>query len=106
MNGIMSMPATGSVIQSISQTEGAIGYVGLAYLNKDVKAIQVSYDQGQSYSNPSVSHANDHSYPIVRPLYFYYIKSEEAIVKPFIDYILSDEGQKIASELGFIKVIK
>ena len=31
MNGILSMPATGAIIQSVSQTKGAIGYVGLAY---------------------------------------------------------------------------
>ena len=41
MNGIMSMPATGAIIQSISQTKGGIGYVGLAYLNSSVKPIHV-----------------------------------------------------------------
>ena len=104
MNGIMSMPATGSVIQSISQTKGAIGYVGLAYLNKSVQAVQISYDGGINYSNPSQAHTIDLSYPIVRPLYYYYIKSEEQIVKPFLDFILSPEGQEITSNLGFIKV--
>ena len=34
MASILSMPATGAVIQSVSQTPGAIGYVGLAYLGK------------------------------------------------------------------------
>ena len=47
MNGILSMPATGAIIQSVSQTKGAIGYVGLAYLNKEVKPIHVSYDAGK-----------------------------------------------------------
>lgn len=48
MNGILSMPATGAIIQSVSQTKGAIGYVGLAYVNKDVKPIHVSYDAGKA----------------------------------------------------------
>lgn len=39
------MPATGAIVQSVSQTEGAIGYVGLAYLDKSVKPLKVSYDQ-------------------------------------------------------------
>ena len=52
MNGILSMPATGAIIQSVSQTKGAIGYVGLAYLNKEVKPIHVSYDAGKSYVEP------------------------------------------------------
>ncbi len=104
MNGIMSMPATGSIIQSISQTKGAIGYVGLAYLNKDVKAIHVSYDKGATYTEPSVENAKNETYPIVRPLYFYYENNSEKIVKPFIDYVFSTEGQKIVSEIGFITV--
>ncbi len=103
MNGIMSMPATGSIIQSISQTKGAIGYVGLAYLNKNVKPIHVSYDKGKTYVKPSVANAQNKSYPIVRPLYYYYVLKSEAKVKPFIDFVLSPSGQKIVSEVGFIK---
>ncbi|MDR0660260.1 MAG: PstS family phosphate ABC transporter substrate-binding protein [Prevotellaceae bacterium] len=104
LNGIMSMPATGSIIQSVSQTKGAIGYVGLAYLNKDVKAIHVSYDKGATYTDPSAANAKNKTYPIVRPLYFYYITASEKAVKPFIDYVLSEKGQKIVSEVGFITI--
>lgn len=104
MNGIMSMPATGSVVQSISQTKGAIGYVGLAYLNKNVKAVHISYDKGKTYTKPSVANAKNKSYPVVRPLYFYYEVKSEANVKPFIDYVLSKEGQEIVSKVGFITV--
>lgn len=104
MNGIMSMPATGAIIQSVSQTVGAIGYVGLAYLNKSVKAVHISYDGGKSYTEPSVANAKNKTYPVVRPLYFYYEAKSENTVKPFIDYILSATGQKIVSEVGFITV--
>lgn len=56
-NNILSMPATGAIIQSIRQTKGAIGYVGMAYLNPHVKAIKVSYDGGKSYAYPSIENA-------------------------------------------------
>ncbi len=104
VNGIMSMPATGAIMQSVSQTKGAIGYVGLAYLNKDVKAIHVSYNQGSSYIQPTVENAKNNSYPIVRPLYYYYLISSEKKVKSFLDYVLSAQGQKIVSEIGYIPV--
>ncbi|OAV71577.1 phosphate ABC transporter substrate-binding protein [Bacteroidales bacterium Barb4] len=104
VNGIMSMPATGAIIQSISQTKGAIGYVGLAYLNKDVKAVHVSYDKGTTFVEPSVANAKNETYPIVRPLYYYYEIKAEKKVKPFIDYVLSEEGQKIVTEIGFIEL--
>ena len=102
MNGIMSMPATGAIIQSVSQTRGAIGYVGLAYLNANVKAIRVSYDKGKTYVEPTVANAKNNTYPIVRPLFYYYATRSEALVKPFIDFVLSAEGQKIVEETGFI----
>jgi phosphate transport system substrate-binding protein len=104
MNGIMSLPATGAIIQSIAQTEGAIGYVGLAYVNKKVKPVHVSYDGGLSYVEPSEKNAMNKSYPIVRPLYFYYEESAKDQVSHFIDYLLSPEGQRIVSELGFVAV--
>ena len=102
MNGILSMPATGAIIQSVSQTRGAIGYVGLAYLNANVKAVHVSYDKGKTYVEPSVANAKNQTYPIVRELYYYYDAKQEAIVRPFINFVLSADGQKIVSDIGFI----
>jgi phosphate transport system substrate-binding protein len=104
VKGIMSMPATGAIIQSVSQTKGAIGYVGLAYVNKQVKALEVSYDGGKNYSVASAENAKNETYPIVRPLYYYYTEELEGRVKLFIDYVLSEEGQKLVSETGFITV--
>ncbi len=104
LSGIMSMPATGAIVQSVSQTKGAIGYIGLAYINSSVKAVSVSYDGGKKYVEPSVANAKNKSYPIVRPLYYYYEVKSEAKVKPFIDYVLSETGQKIVSQVGFITI--
>jgi phosphate transport system substrate-binding protein len=104
MNGIMSMPATGAIIQSVGQTKGAVGYVGLAYLNREVKAIRVSFDGTGSGAEPTVQNAKSGAYPIVRPLFYYYVKASESSVKPFIDFVLSDDGQAIVSQTGYITV--
>ena len=104
MPAVLSMPATGAIIQSVSQTPGAIGYVGLAYLNPEVKALAVSYDGGGSYVAPTFDNARSKSYPIVRPLYFYYTKSHEAAVRPLVDYLTSDEGQAMVASIGFIPI--
>ena len=53
MAGVLSMPATGAVIQSVSQTKGAIGYVGMAYVNDRVRAVKVSYD-GKHFVYPTM----------------------------------------------------
>jgi phosphate transport system substrate-binding protein len=100
----MLMPATGAIVQSVSQTKGAIGYVGLAYIEPTVKALKVSYDKGATYVIPSVESAMNKTYPIVRPLYYYYLTSVEASAKPFIDFILSADGQKIVKEVGYVPI--
>jgi phosphate transport system substrate-binding protein len=99
------MPATGAIVQSVSQTKGAIGYVGLAYLETNIKPIKVSYD-GKTYVQPSIENAMNKTYPISRPLYYYYLKSSDQLVKPFIDFILSPEGQKIVKEIGYVPLSK
>lgn len=101
---VLMMPATGAIIQSVSQTAGAIGYVGLAYVNSEVKALKVSYDQGQTYIEPTIENAISRLYPIVRPLYFIFLQDKESKVTPFISYIMSDTGQAEIKKLGFIPV--
>ncbi len=103
MSSSLSMPATGAIIQSVSQTVGAIGYVGLAYLSPRVKALAISYD-GSHFATPSLEHAIDKTYPIVRPLFYYYDSDKEALVRPLIDYILSPEGQEQIKKGGYIPV--
>ena len=101
MSSVLSMPATGAIIQSVSQTKGAIGYVGLAYLNSNVKALKVSYD-GKNFVAPSVETAKNKTYPVVRPLLFYYEKKSETKVSPLINYVLSDAGQKTVKDEGYV----
>lgn len=103
MAGVLSMPATGAIIQSVSQTEGAIGYVGMAYVSRHVKALCVSYDN-KHFVYPNMNTGRHRRYPIIRELYYYYTADKEQAVKPFIDYLLSDEGQKIVMNTGYVPV--
>ncbi len=100
---VLSMPATGAIVQSVSQTKGAIGYIGLAYINKEVKPIAVSFD-GKNFVKPSIKAAKDKSYPVSRPLYYIYAAASESKVKPFVDYVLSAEGQKVVSDVGYVSL--
>jgi len=101
MSSILSMPATGAIVQSVSQTKGAIGYVGLAYLNKNVKALHVSFN-GKTFVAPSMATAMNKTYPIVRPLFMYYDKAKQRNYLPLINFILSAEGQAIVEKVGYV----
>ena len=105
MSSILSMPATGAIVQSVSQTKGAIGYVGLAYLNSSVKAIHVSFD-GKNFVAPSMATAMNKTYPIVRPLFFYYEKAKEKSYLSFVNFVLSAEGQAIVDKVGYVPLAK
>jgi len=100
----LSVAATGAIVQSVSQTKGAIGYVGIAYSSPAVKDLKVSFDKGKTFVAPSIATAKNKTYPITRPLYFYYTTSVEAKVKPFINYILSAQGQANVLKTGYVSL--
>jgi len=102
VSSALLMAATGAVVQSVSQTKGAIGYVGIAYLEKDIKALKVSYDKGKTFVTPNVENAMSRKYPITRPLYYYMTGAATAKVTPLLNFILSSEGQKIVLAEGYV----
>ena len=105
-SSVLNMPATGAIVQSVSQTEGAIGYIGLAYETKEVKHIAVSYDAGKTFVLPSLETSQDGTYPVSRPLYYFYAGENASEVLPFIDFILSAKGQQLVAETGYVPLKK
>ena len=103
MAGVLSMPATGAVIQSVSQTKGAIGYVGMAYVNDRVRAVKVSYDS-KHFVYPTMETGRRHIYPIIRELYYYYTADRAKVVEPFLRFLLSGEGQRLVMRSGYVPV--
>lgn len=101
------MPSTSAIIQSVSQDAWAIGYVGLGYglqAGDKVKMLKVKSDQDAPAVTPSVATVQDESYSIARPLHFYTDGAISGVTKSFIDFVLSDEGQKIVLETGYVPI--
>ena len=88
--------SNGAVKQTVSQTPGAIGYVGLGYLDTTVKAVRVDGVE------PTIANVLNGSYPISRSLFLLTQGQPEGLAKAFIDFILSPEGQAIVEEEGFV----
>lgn len=101
-SSVLNMPATGAIVQSVSQTPGAIGYVGLAYMEPTVKDLKISMDKGKTFVDATLANAKNKTYGIIRPLYYYYTKTTETKVKKFVDFILSKEGQAIVEQVGYV----
>lgn len=98
----ISSSATAAIVYATSQNKGAIGYVGIAYVENVVKPISISYDGGIKYIAPTFNNAYNKIYPISRPLYLLYAAEKEKNLKPFTDFILSVYGQKLVTHKGYI----
>ncbi|HVP25976.1 MAG TPA: phosphate ABC transporter substrate-binding protein [Methanomicrobiales archaeon] len=94
------MNSNGAVKQTVAQTPGAVGYVGLGFVDKTVKAVAI-YSKGQPVT-PSIATVLAHQYPISRPLYMITTGQPTGLAKNYIDFILSPDGQKIVEEQGFV----
>jgi phosphate transport system substrate-binding protein len=64
----------------------------------------VKKDASSPALTPSAETVTDGSYPISRALYFYLRKAPEGTAKPFVDYVLSPEGQAVVGEVGYYPV--
>ena len=103
----MLMPSTSAIIQSVSQDTWAIGYVGLGYgvaAGSKIKMLAVKEDATAPAVIPSVATVQDGTYSIARPLHFYTNGAPAGEIKNFIDFVLSEEGQKIVLEAGYVPV--
>jgi phosphate transport system substrate-binding protein len=98
------LASNAGIVQGVSGNQGAIGYVGLAHVEEVVKTVAISFD-GKNFVKPTFKSALEKSYPIVRPLYFFYNVADASSLRKFTNFILSDAGQKIASYKGYIPVI-
>lgn len=93
------MEASNQAVASVvAQTPGGIGYVGLAYMNKGVKALAIDGVE------PSQKTVLKKEYRLSRPLFMYTNGKPEGDAKSFIDYILSAEGQKLVEEEGYVSL--
>jgi len=90
--------SNGGIYQSVTQTPGAIGYVGLGYVDNGVKALTIN--------NITANPANvlSGTYPIARNLYVFTKGNATGVAKEFITFIQSTEGQVIVQEEGFVPI--
>jgi phosphate transport system substrate-binding protein len=93
--------SNGAVLQTIAQTPGAIGYVSIGFVSKDVKALPIWYD-AQKFVAPTIDEVKSRSYPISRDLYVITNGQPGGLTGDFIRYILSADGQKIVADEGYV----
>lgn len=90
--------STAVVMQTVAGNENAIGYISLGSLSGSVKAVSID---GVEASAETVK---DGSYPLVRPFLLGTMGEMSEQTQDFLSYILSDQGQAVISEAGYVSV--
>ncbi|MDY2744871.1 MAG: phosphate ABC transporter substrate-binding protein [Methanosphaera sp.] len=91
--------STGSLMQSISTDDKAIGFASLSDLRENqVKKLKIN---GVEANDQTIK---DGSYVVQRPFLFLTNKTPDNATQAFINWTLSDEGQQIVAEEGLVPV--
>ena len=98
-----TLPGTAAVVNAVKKDKYGIGYGGAAYAT-GVKHCLVKKDDKTPGTQPTVENIAKNEYPITRYLYLYMRNKPTGEMKKYIDWILSSEGQKIISEVGYFPV--
>jgi phosphate transport system substrate-binding protein len=102
--GMGSLDLNGSkeVVQLVGSTRTAIGYSGMGYATPAVKVLGVSTKKGERAFLPTAENTINKSYPMARSLLVYTLGEPQGEVKKYVDWILSDAGQRILAESGYV----
>jgi len=96
------MPSSQAIYDEVAQNPNALGYVGMGFISDRVKAVSVAVDENSDYYYPNSQNVIMGKYPISRPLYLYTNGQPQGVAREFIDYALSEEGQRIVEETDFV----
>ncbi|UPA30737.1 phosphate ABC transporter substrate-binding protein [Terrisporobacter glycolicus] len=89
---------SGNVKSTVEGNENAIAYISFGYVKDGIKSVKI--DDIEANDDNVVAG----KYPISRP--FLVVNKKDAMsddAKSFVDFIMSEEGQNIVAEEGFIK---
>lgn len=93
------LASNGAIVTAIAKNRYAIGYLGIGYINKSVKPLQVNG------VTASVQTALSKEYPLSRELYMYTDGDAKGDVAKYLGFVKSAEGQKIVVKEGFVPLM-
>jgi phosphate transport system substrate-binding protein len=102
---VKEQPGSASVVQGVTEDPSGIGYSGIGYLTSGIRALPLAEKEGGAFAAPTQENAMNGSYPLWRHLLLYVNKAPnkplDPLVKEFIKFIYSKEGQAVVTKDGF-----
>jgi len=93
------LASNGALVTAVSKNKYAIAYLGIGYVNKSVKPLQVNG------ITASLQTAMSKAYPFSRELYMYTDGEPHGSIAKYIAFVKSAEGQKIVARGGFVPLM-
>jgi phosphate transport system substrate-binding protein len=100
--GSRDMNGSKEVVELVSHAPSAIGYSGMGYETPHVKMLRVVGREGKPAASPTVESVLNRDYPIARTLHLYTLGEPAGALKDYIDWIMSDAGQSIVQQTGYV----
>jgi len=93
------MAGNEQIAQEVGKNPNGVGYVGLAYTKASgIKVVPIDN------ATPSKESVLEKKYPYARPTFYYTNGEPSGLAKEFVDFTLSDAGQKIVEQVGFVPI--
>ena len=86
------------MVQSVAADKEAIGYAGLGYVERSVKALAVN----GCYPDPTTVKSG--KYPLSRVLFLFTRNGLSEFGKRFLEFVFGPEGQHVVNQEGFVPV--
>ncbi|MFO7568922.1 MAG: phosphate ABC transporter substrate-binding protein [Smithellaceae bacterium] len=93
------LASNGALVTAVAKNRYAIAYLGIGYLNKSVKPLQVNG------VTASIQTAMSKEYPLSRELYMYTNGEPTGAVAKYLNFVKSGAGQKIVAKEGFVPLM-
>ena len=104
-DSVKQQPGSAGVVQAVGKDRQGIGYSGIGYRTSDVRAVPLAKSDAEKAVEPTFENALNKTYPLGRTLYIYVAKEPgkplPPVVKEFLSFVLSKEGQEIVVKDGF-----
>lgn len=105
-DNVKEQPGSASVVQGITYDKFGIGYSGIGYRTSGVKALPISKRHKSKLEEPTYQNVLQGRYPLSRYMYIYINRAPnkmlDPLVREFLNFILSFEGQSIVAKDGFL----
>jgi phosphate transport system substrate-binding protein len=87
------------IAAEVGKNPAGVGYVGLAYMK--ASGIKVVPIDG---AMPTQQAVRDKSWPYARPTFYVTNGPATGVAREFLDFTVSDSGQKIVEQVGFVPI--